>query len=171
MSRRASIKTCRWLGAIFLGMVGPTAGRYLIDITSRQPAKQFVRGEWFVTAAALTAVVYLICAYVLGLSIWPATLISVVFGFSFRVTALWQGWEEPMPKMPPTSWKACPNGKGSSRSGRSDRRASSETRSTLEREEETTGKARPAIGPNLVPVREHNREDSKRCATSKVRTR
>ena len=97
-----------WLGAIFLGMVGPTAGRYLIDITSRQPAKQFIRGEWFVTAAALTAVVYLICAYVIGLSIWPATLISVVFGFTFRVTALWQGWEEPMPKMPPELMEGMP---------------------------------------------------------------
>ena len=101
-----------WLGAIFLGMVGPTAGRYLIDITSRQPAKQFVRGEWFVTAAALTAVVYLICVHVLGLSIWPATLISVVFGFSFRVTALWQGWEEPMPKMPPDLMEGMPEREG-----------------------------------------------------------
>ena len=101
-----------WLGAIFLGMVGPTAGRYLIDITSRQPAKQFIRGEWFVTAAALTAVVYLICAYVLGLSIWPATLISVVFGFTFRVTALWQGWEEPMPKMPPDMLEGMPEREG-----------------------------------------------------------
>jgi uncharacterized membrane protein YeiH len=100
------------LGAIFLGMVGPTAGRYLIDITSRQPAKQFVRGEWFVTAAALTAVVYLICVQFLGLSIWPATLISVVFGFSFRVTALWQGWEEPMPKIPPDLMEGMPEREG-----------------------------------------------------------
>jgi uncharacterized membrane protein YeiH len=96
------------LGAIFLGMVGPTAGRYLIDITSRQPAKQFVQGEWFVTAAALTAVVYLICAEFLGLSIWPATLIAVVFGFTFRVTAVWQGWEEPMPKVPPDLMEGLP---------------------------------------------------------------
>ena len=96
------------LGAIFLGMVGPTAGRFLIDIASRQPAKQFVRGEWFVTTAALTSVVYLVCALPLGLSIWPATLISVVFGFTFRVTALWQGWEEPMPKMPPELMEGVP---------------------------------------------------------------
>lgn len=89
------------LGAIFLGIVGPTAGRYLIDITSRQAAKQFVRGEWFVGTAVLTSIVFLICAHYLGLSIWPATLISVVFGFTFRVTTIWQGWEEPMPKMPP----------------------------------------------------------------------
>ena len=44
--------------AIFLGMVGPAAGRYLIDITSREgPPKKFVRREWFVTTAALTAIV------------------------------------------------------------------------------------------------------------------
>jgi uncharacterized membrane protein YeiH len=89
------------LGAIFLGIVGPTAGRFLIDVTSRVPAKQFVRGEWFVTTAVLTSVVFLICAHYLGLSIWPATLISVAFGFIFRVSAMWQGWEEPMPTMPP----------------------------------------------------------------------
>jgi uncharacterized membrane protein YeiH len=100
------------LGAIFLGMVGPTAGRYLIDITSRAPAKQFVRGEWFVTTAALTAAVYLVLANFLGLSIWPATLISVVFGFGFRVTALWRGWEEPMPKMPPDLMEGMPEREG-----------------------------------------------------------
>jgi uncharacterized membrane protein YeiH len=89
------------LGAILLGIIGPTAGRFLIDLTSRQPAKQFVRGEWFVGTAVLTSIVFLICAQFLGLSVWPATLISVAIGFGFRVTAVWQGWEEPMPKMPP----------------------------------------------------------------------
>jgi len=96
------------LGAIFLGMVGSTAGRYFIDITSSQPAKQFLRGEWFVTTAALTSVVYLICACFLGFSIWPATLISFVFGFAFRVTAVWRGWEEPTPKMPPDLMEGVP---------------------------------------------------------------
>ena len=97
-----------FLGAILLGIVAPTAGRFLIDIASRQPAKQFVRGDWIVTTAGLTSVVYLICAYFLGLSIWPATLIAFVFGFSFRVTAVWQGWEEPMPKMPPELMEGLP---------------------------------------------------------------
>jgi uncharacterized membrane protein YeiH len=84
-----------------LGIVGPTAGRYLIDITSQQPAKQFVRGEWFVGTAVLTSVVYLICAHFLGLSIWPATLISFAIGFGFRVIATWRGWEKPMLRVPP----------------------------------------------------------------------
>jgi uncharacterized membrane protein YeiH len=98
----------RMLGAIFLGIVSPTAGRFLIDITSRQPAKQFVRGEWFVGTAVLTSIVFLICAHYLGLPIWPATLISVVFGFTFRATAVWQGWEEPMPKLPPELMEGLP---------------------------------------------------------------
>jgi uncharacterized membrane protein YeiH len=96
------------LGAIFLGILGLTAGRFLIDITSRQPAKQFARGEWFVGTAVLTSIVFLVCAHYLGLSIWPATLISVVFGFTFRVTAVWQGWEEPMPKLPPELMEGLP---------------------------------------------------------------
>jgi hypothetical protein len=37
-----------------------------------------------------------------------ATLISVVFGFTFRVTAVWQGWEEPMPKLPPDLMEGLP---------------------------------------------------------------
>jgi hypothetical protein len=93
--------TRRTSSAIFLGIVGPTAGRFLIDLTARVTAKQFVRGEWFVGTAVLTSIVFLLCAQFLGLSVWPATLISVAFGFVFRVTAVWQGWEEPMPKMPP----------------------------------------------------------------------
>ena len=88
------------IACVLLGVVGPTFGRYLIDITAGRTAKQFVRGEWFVGTAVLTAVVYLILANYLGLSIWPATLISVVIGFAFRMAALWFTWEEPMPKLP-----------------------------------------------------------------------
>ena len=48
------------LGALFLAVVGTTAGRYYIDITSGVPPKQFVRGEWFVGTALLTGVVWLV---------------------------------------------------------------------------------------------------------------
>ena len=47
------------IAAIFIGIVGPTAGRFLIDITAGKSAKQFVRGEWFVGTAVLTSIVYL----------------------------------------------------------------------------------------------------------------
>jgi hypothetical protein len=48
----------------------------------------------------LTSLTYLICAKYLGLTIWPATLISFVVGFFFRVAVLWFAWEEPLPKLP-----------------------------------------------------------------------
>jgi len=88
------------IAAIFVGVVGPTAGRFLIDVTAGKSAKQFVRGEWFVGAAVLTSIVFLICSKYLALSIYPATLISFLVGFFFRVAAIWFGWEEPLPRVP-----------------------------------------------------------------------
>ena len=88
------------IAAILVGVVGPTAGRFLIDMTAGKSAKQFVRSEWFVGTAVLTSVVYLVCAKYFGLSQWPATLISFVVGFTFRSAALWFAWEEPLPRIP-----------------------------------------------------------------------
>ena len=68
------------IAAVAIGVVGPTAGRFLIDITAGKSAKQFVRGEWFVGTAVLTSVVYLLCAKYFGLTQWPATLISFAVG-------------------------------------------------------------------------------------------
>ena len=42
------------LGCILLAVVGPTAGRWYIDLSSGVTPKQFIRGEWFVTIAAFT---------------------------------------------------------------------------------------------------------------------
>lgn len=86
------------IAAVALGVVGPTAGRYLIDVTSGKSAKQFIRSEWFVGTAVLTSTVYLICFKYLALTIWPATLIAFGVGFVFRVMALWFAWEEPLPR-------------------------------------------------------------------------
>jgi len=88
------------LGAIVIGIIGPTAGRYFIDVTSGVTPKHFVKGEWFVGTAVLTSVVYVAC-YWSGLDIVPATIISFVVGFGFRLTALFKGWEEPEPKEQP----------------------------------------------------------------------
>ena len=49
------------LGMLLLAVVGPTAGRYYIDISSGVPPKQFIRGEWFVGVALLTGIVWVIC--------------------------------------------------------------------------------------------------------------
>ena len=48
------------LGCLLLGLVGPTAGRYYIDITSGETAKQFIRSEWFIGIALLTALVWIL---------------------------------------------------------------------------------------------------------------
>jgi uncharacterized membrane protein YeiH len=90
-----------YIACILLGVVGPTAGRFLIDITAGKAAKQFVRGEWFVGTAIITSLVYLICAAYLGLAQWPATLIALAIGFSFRMAAIYFLWEEPLPRVPP----------------------------------------------------------------------
>jgi len=87
-----------YLACIFIGVVGPTAGRFLIDITSGLTPQHFVRGEWFVGTAVLTSVVYIIADAGLGLTIWPATLIAFAVGFTFRLLARRMQWEEPLPK-------------------------------------------------------------------------
>ena len=88
------------IGAVAIGVVGPTAGRFLIDVTAEKSAKQFVRGEWFVGTAVLTSIVYLILFKYLALTVWPATLIAFAVGFLFRVGAIWYCWEEPLPRIP-----------------------------------------------------------------------
>jgi uncharacterized membrane protein YeiH len=93
------------LGAIVIGIIGPTAGRYFIDLTCGVTPKHFVKGEWFVGTAVLTSVVYVIC-YWSGLSIGPASLIAFIVGFTFRITALFKGWEEPEPKDQPKAPEA-----------------------------------------------------------------
>jgi uncharacterized membrane protein YeiH len=87
------------IGALAIAVIAPTAGRYLIDITSGVPPKQFVRGEYFVGTALLTGGVWLICDSA-GLSAWPAAGIAFGVGFCFRLLALFIGWEEPLAKEP-----------------------------------------------------------------------
>jgi len=91
------------LGSIFLGVVGPTAGRYLIDVTSGLPAKQLVRGEWFVGTAVVTSVSFYLLrggaygAFGLSMGFIAASLVAFGIGFAFRIAAQWFLWEEPMP--------------------------------------------------------------------------
>ena len=86
-------------GCIFLAVVGPTAGRYYIDITSGVSPKQFIRGEWFVGIAALTGLVWILVTWA-GAGPWLAAGISFVVGFTVRMLALYRGWEEPLAKEP-----------------------------------------------------------------------
>jgi uncharacterized membrane protein YeiH len=96
-----------FLGAMFLGIVGPTAGRFLIDVASGVPAKQFVQGEWFIGTAVLTSLSFFflrVGAYGgpgLSLSFVAASLVAFAIGFAFRLAATWFLWEEPMPRRIP----------------------------------------------------------------------
>jgi uncharacterized membrane protein YeiH len=87
------------IGILAIAVIGPTAGRWLVDVSCGVPPKQFIRGEWFVLTALLTGAVWVACDAA-GLTSWPSALISFAVGFTFRVTALYVGWEEPLAKEP-----------------------------------------------------------------------
>lgn len=87
------------LGCLFLALIGPTAGRYYIDITSGKTAKQFIRSEWFIGTALLTGLVWIL-VYQAGAGTWWSAGIAFAVGFVFRLFALYYGWEEPLPKEP-----------------------------------------------------------------------
>jgi uncharacterized membrane protein YeiH len=87
------------LGALALAVIGPTAGRYLVDVTCGVSPKHFVQGEWFVGSAVLTGGVWIIMAS-LGAPRVASALVAFAVGFSFRVAALYRGWEEPLASEP-----------------------------------------------------------------------
>jgi uncharacterized membrane protein YeiH len=82
-----------------LAVIGPTAGRYLIDLSCGVAPKQFVRSEWFVGTALLTGGVW-IAVNQAGAPEVASALVAFAVGFVFRVTALYRGWEEPLAKVP-----------------------------------------------------------------------
>lgn len=90
-----------YVSAVLIGIIGSTAGRFLVDLTCGVTPKLFIRGEWYVGTALLAAVLYVVCDAGLGLSIWPASLISFAIAFLFRYTAMLLHWEEPEPWAPP----------------------------------------------------------------------
>jgi uncharacterized membrane protein YeiH len=87
------------LAAILIGVIGATTGRYLIDVSSGVSPKQFVQGEWFVGTAVLTALVWIGLDQA-GLASWASTTIAFLIGFTFRLGALYRGWEEPLAREP-----------------------------------------------------------------------
>ncbi|MBB5868657.1 putative membrane protein YeiH [Allocatelliglobosispora scoriae] len=89
------------LTAVVIGVVGATAGRFIIDLTCGVTPKQFIRGEWFVGTAVLASVVYVACFAWLHWGVWSSTLAAFTVAFVFRYTAMLRGWEEPEPWMPP----------------------------------------------------------------------
>ena len=92
------------LGCILLAVVGPTAGRWLIDVSSGVTPKQFIRGEWFVSIAALTGLVWIL-VYWAGGNTWVAAGVAFIVGYTVRVLALWYAWEEPLASEPTGVYK------------------------------------------------------------------
>jgi uncharacterized membrane protein YeiH len=87
------------LGVLAMAVIGPTAGRWYIDVSCGVPPKQFIRGEWFVSIAALTGLVWAILDAA-GVGTWWNVVISFLVGFTVRLLALYMGWEEPLAKEP-----------------------------------------------------------------------
>jgi len=87
------------LGVLLIAVIGPTAGRWFIDVSSGVTPKQFIRGEWFVGIAALTGAVWLAC-FAAGLNTWWCAGISLAIGYTLRMIALYRAWEEPLAKEP-----------------------------------------------------------------------
>jgi Glycine transporter len=50
-----------YVSSILVGIIGATAGRYVVDLTCGVTPKHFIRGEWFVGTAVLVSTVYVVC--------------------------------------------------------------------------------------------------------------
>ncbi|MDN4597030.1 TRIC cation channel family protein [Leifsonia virtsii] len=87
------------LGALAIAVIAPTAGRFLIDVTSGVTPKQFVRGEWFIATAVGTGLIWIVLDAV-GVPYWLSVAVAFLAGFVFRVLALYRGWEEPLARGP-----------------------------------------------------------------------
>jgi uncharacterized membrane protein YeiH len=87
------------LGVLALAVIGPTAGRWYVDVSCGVPPKQFIRGEWFVTIALLTGIIWVICDSA-GLPTWASALIAFVIGYTVRMLVLYYAWEEPLAREP-----------------------------------------------------------------------
>jgi hypothetical protein len=85
-------------------VVAPTAGRWYVDVSSGVTPKQFIRGEWFVTIAALIGLVWILVFWASD-NTWFALAVAFVAGYVARVAALWWGWEEPLAKEPEGVYK------------------------------------------------------------------
>ncbi len=97
------------LGTLVVAMVGPTAGRWYIDVSSGVTPKQFIRGEWFIGIALLTGLIWVVFYWLIvqhgGGSVWWPTGIAFAIGFGVRMLALYRGWEEPLAKDPAGVYK------------------------------------------------------------------
>jgi uncharacterized membrane protein YeiH len=92
-----------YFAAVLIGVIATTAGRWIIDVACNCIPKQLVRGEFFITAAVLTGIAYLVCNQTFGLDVIPSTAVAFFVGFGFRLLSQWFGWEEWEPWEPSTA--------------------------------------------------------------------
>jgi uncharacterized membrane protein YeiH len=83
-----------YAAAVIIGIIATTAGRWIIDGACLVVPKQLVRGEFFILAAALTGIAYVVCEQAFGLPVITSTAIAFVVGFGFRLASQALGWEE-----------------------------------------------------------------------------
>jgi uncharacterized membrane protein YeiH len=83
-----------YAAAVVIGIIATTAGRWIIDGACLVVPKQLVRGEFFILAAALTGIAYVVCERAFGLPVITSTAIAFVVGFGFRLASQALGWEE-----------------------------------------------------------------------------
>jgi uncharacterized membrane protein YeiH len=83
-----------YAAAVLIGIIATTAGRWIIDVACNVVPKQLVRGEFFVSAAALAGIAYVVCDQALGLPVIASTGIAFIVGFGFRLLSQFLGWEE-----------------------------------------------------------------------------
>ncbi len=83
-----------YLAAVLIGIIATTAGRWIIDVACNVVPKQLVRGEFFVTAAGLTGIAYVVCNQAFGISVILSTIVAFFVGFGFRLLSQFLGWEE-----------------------------------------------------------------------------
>jgi uncharacterized membrane protein YeiH len=98
-AHKGAISDLPVVGCVFLATVTATAGRFYVDLSSGVTPKHFVRGEWFVSVAVLTGVVW-IALFALGLNTWICAGVAFVIGYAARVLAMYRGWEEPLAEGP-----------------------------------------------------------------------
>lgn len=100
-----------YFAAVVIGVIATTAGRWFIDIACGLVPHQLVQARFFVFAAALTAVIYVVCREALGWSVIASTALAFAVGFAYRLTAQalnWEQWEPWEPAQVKAGEKALP---------------------------------------------------------------
>jgi uncharacterized membrane protein YeiH len=87
------------LGVLALAVIGPTAARWYVDVSCGAPLKHSVLGEWFVSIALLTGLIWILCDAA-GLNTWVSAAIALAAGCTVRVLALYYAWAEPLARGP-----------------------------------------------------------------------